>query len=85
MFLPPTSFTVSNATATFEEGLRALDAGQNEIDFSQVTAVDSTAVAALLGWQRAAKKRGNSLTFSNLPSNLKNLIDLYSVDELLHH
>jgi phospholipid transport system transporter-binding protein len=85
MFQPATNFTVNNVTAILEEGLRAIAGGQKEIDFSQVTAVDSAAVATLLAWQRAAKQQGASLTFKNLPSNLKSLIDLYSVDGLLHH
>jgi phospholipid transport system transporter-binding protein len=85
MFQLATSLNVSNARATLEEGLRAIEAGQKEFDFAQLTVVDSTAVATMLAWQRAAKKRGYALTFSNLPSNLKSLIDLYSVDGLLHH
>ncbi|HEY8099755.1 MAG TPA: STAS domain-containing protein [Burkholderiaceae bacterium] len=85
MFQPPITLNVSNARATLEEGLRAIEAGQKEIDFAQVKAVDSTAVATLLAWQRASKKHGNSLTFRNIPRNLKSLIDLYSVDGLLHH
>ena len=85
MFQPTTNITVSNATATLEQGVQAIEAGQKEIDFAQVKAVDSTAVAILLAWQRAAIKKGNPLTFTNLPSNLKSLIDLYSVDSLLHH
>ncbi|MGZ3157530.1 MAG: STAS domain-containing protein [Burkholderiaceae bacterium] len=85
MFQPPITFNVSNASSTWEEGLRAIESGQKEIDFAKVTAVDSTAVATLLAWQRAAKKHGNPLTFSNIPSNLQSLIDLYSVDGLLHH
>jgi phospholipid transport system transporter-binding protein len=85
MFQPPATLNVNNARSTLEEGLVAIEAGQKEIDFSQLKAVDSTAVATLLAWQRAAKKRGNSLTFNNLPNNLQSLIDLYSVDGLLHH
>lgn len=85
MFQPPTILNVSNARSILEEGLRTIEAGQREIDFSRVTTVDSTAVATLLAWQRTAKKHGNSLTFRNIPNNLKSLIDLYSVDGLLHH
>ena len=85
MFQPPATFNVSNARSALEDGLRAIEAGQKEIDFAQVKAVDSTAVATLLAWQRTAKKHGSSLTFRNIPNNLKSLIDLYSVDGLLHH
>jgi phospholipid transport system transporter-binding protein len=85
MFQLAATLTVNNAHATLEEGLRAIESGQKEFDFAQLKAVDSTAVATMLAWQRAAKKRGYLLTFNNLPSNLQSLIDLYSVDGLLHH
>jgi phospholipid transport system transporter-binding protein len=85
MFQPSNIINVSNARSILEEGLRAIESGQKEIDFAQVATVDSTAVATLLAWQRAARKRGNSLAFHNIPGNLKSLIDLYSVDGLLHH
>lgn len=84
MFQPPVTLNVNNARTTLVEGLHAIEAGQKEIDFGGVTAVDSTAVATMLAWQRAAKQRGYLLTFHNIPSNLNSLIDLYSVDGLLH-
>jgi phospholipid transport system transporter-binding protein len=85
MYQAPKNITVNNATATLGEGLRAIENGQKEIDLSAVIAVDSSAVATLLAWQRAAKKEGHSLTFKNMPGNLKSLVDLYSIDGLLHH
>jgi phospholipid transport system transporter-binding protein len=53
------------------------------IDFSQVTAVDSAAVALLLEWLRRAQQRGKTLTFVNLPANLLALARLYGVAELI--
>lgn len=85
MFQPSATLNVHNARTTLEEGLRAIESGQKQIDFARVKAVDSTAVATLLAWQRAAQKRGYSLDFHNIPANLQSLIDLYSVDGLLHH
>lgn len=85
MFQPSNILNVSNARPTLEEGLRAIEAGQKEFDFASLRAVDSTAVATMLAWQRAAQNRGFTLTFTNLPDNLKSLIDLYSVDSLIHH
>jgi phospholipid transport system transporter-binding protein len=85
MFQPPDTLNVHNARATLVEGLRAIEAGQKQIDFAHLKAVDSTAVATLLAWQRAAQKHGHSLVFHNIPGNLQSLIDLYSVDGLLHH
>lgn len=83
MFLPPQKLNVTNARAVLEAGLSAITAGQSEIDLADVTAVDSTAVATLLAWQRAALAGGNALRFKNLPPNLQSLLSLYGVAELL--
>ena len=53
------------------------------IDFSEITGVDSAAVALLLEWRRLAQQRGKTLSFSNLPANLLALAELYGVAELI--
>jgi phospholipid transport system transporter-binding protein len=53
------------------------------IDFSHVTAVDSSAVALLLDWRRQAKARDHVLEFINLPPSLVALASLYGVSELI--
>ena len=53
------------------------------IDFSAITAVDSSAVALLLEWRRQALARGKTLEFVNLPPNLRALATLYGVAELI--
>lgn len=53
------------------------------IDFSGVTAVDSSAVALLLEWRRRALARDKQLSFVNLPANLLALADLYGVTDLI--
>jgi phospholipid transport system transporter-binding protein len=53
------------------------------IDFSQITGVDSSAVALLLEWKRRAQRRDKTLTFVNLPANLLALARLYGVAELI--
>jgi phospholipid transport system transporter-binding protein len=53
------------------------------IDFSAITAVDSSAVALLLEWRRQALARGKRLDFVNLPPNLLALATLYGVAELI--
>jgi phospholipid transport system transporter-binding protein len=53
------------------------------IDFANVTAVDSSAVALLLEWRRMAVARGKTLLFENLPPNLLALARLYGVAELI--
>jgi len=53
------------------------------IDFSNVTGVDSAAVALLLEWRRMALAAGKTLVFENLPANLLALAQLYGVAELI--
>jgi phospholipid transport system transporter-binding protein len=53
------------------------------IDFAGLTVVDSAAVATLLAWRRVAAAKATPLTFINLPDNLRSLIALYDVAELL--
>ncbi|MEO8171222.1 MAG: STAS domain-containing protein [Oxalobacteraceae bacterium] len=83
LFQPGDSLTVSNATAVLEQGLQALAQQQSAIDMALVAIIDSSAVAVLLAWQRAAAERRQMLIFRNLPDNLRSLIALYGVDELL--
>jgi phospholipid transport system transporter-binding protein len=83
MFQPAQTLTVHNAQTVLEVGLRAIADGQADFDLSGLTAVDSAAVATMLAWQRAARARGGSLVFSNLPANLRSLVDLYDVANLL--
>ncbi|WP_343584843.1 STAS domain-containing protein [Herbaspirillum sp.] len=84
MFKPGASLTVKNASSVLGEGLSAIAAGQASIDVSGVTAVDSSAVATLLAWRRAAQARGAALDFGTLPANLQSLADLYGVSPLLN-
>jgi phospholipid transport system transporter-binding protein len=84
MFKPGPQLTVNNATAVLRDGLAAIAAGQPGIDVSGVTTVDSSAVATLLAWRRAAQQRGATLDFGVLPANLQSLAELYGVSALLH-
>ncbi|NUU02669.1 STAS domain-containing protein [Herbaspirillum robiniae] len=84
MFKPGSQLTVNNATAVLRDGLAAIAAGQSGIDVSAVAVVDSSAVATLLAWRRAAQQRGATLDFGVLPANLQSLADLYGVSALLH-
>ncbi|MEO8599225.1 MAG: STAS domain-containing protein [bacterium] len=83
MFQPSQSLTFSNATAVLMQGLQAVAQQQSAIDMSAVTTVDSSAVAVLLAWQRAAIASKLALTFENLPANLHSLIALYDVEDFL--
>lgn len=83
MFQPPASLTLPHVRSAYEQGLRAVAGGQTEIDFQAVNAVDSSAVAALLGWKRVAAAGGKTLRFHHLPAGLTSLIALYGVADII--
>jgi phospholipid transport system transporter-binding protein len=73
----------ANAKTALEQGRAAIRAGQSVIDLGAVKLADSSGVAVLLGWQRAAREAGVALAFVNLPASLQSLATLYGVDEFL--
>ncbi len=75
--------TAATVKDLYAAGLSAIAAGQTSIDLGDITAVDSTAVAALVGWQRAALQKSVKLDFLNLPGSLQSLTALYGVASLL--
>ncbi|MGN6389984.1 MAG: STAS domain-containing protein [Burkholderiaceae bacterium] len=83
MYQPPTRLTFAEARAAFRAGLDAIAAGQTEIDLGGVTTIDSSAVALLLAWRRAASAAGKPLRLLHLPAGLLSLAALYGVTALL--
>ncbi len=83
MYTPAATITVDNAHLVLKEGMQAIAAGQHHIDLIATQAVDSTAVAVLLEWQRHAKQQGVTLQFDNLSANLQSLVALYGATGLL--
>jgi phospholipid transport system transporter-binding protein len=83
MKLSVASITNLNATALLNEGIAALDAGDREFDLSAVERCDSSAVALLLAWRRAALARRGEVRFVGVPAPLRSLATLYGVDTLI--
>ena len=83
MYQPADSLTLADARAVLGAGLQAIAGGQTEIDLARVATVDSSAVATLLAWKRAAAARNASLALRNAPASLRSLAQLYGVAELL--
>ena len=77
------TLNVHNAKAALLQGFDAIAAGQTVFDFGSVKLADSSAVAVLLAWQRAARKAGVALSYINLPESLTSLAALYGVDAFL--
>jgi phospholipid transport system transporter-binding protein len=78
-----TTMTVQNAKAALDQGLAAIKAGQTVFDLGAVQVADSSAVAVLLEWKRAARRAGAALAYVNLPAGLQSLAALYGVDAFL--
>jgi len=72
-----------NAPQVAELGRAAIERGESEFDLSGVARCDSSAVAVVLEWQRAAKARGLALKVSGAPAGLMSLATVYGVEELL--
>jgi phospholipid transport system transporter-binding protein len=75
--------TMANAGGLLEAGRSALQAGELVIDFAGVEEVDSTALAVMLGWLRAAEILRSTLKFDHIPPAVESLAELYGVSDLL--
>lgn len=74
---------IDSARALFEDGRGYCVANDVAVDFSAVDEVDSSALALILEYRRAAESAGKRVTVSNLPASLKTLADLYGVTDLI--
>jgi phospholipid transport system transporter-binding protein len=74
---------MANAAEVAALGRAAIERGDTEFDLSGVARCDSSAVAVLLEWQRAARARGAELKVSSLPAGLVSLAKVYGVADLL--
>lgn len=76
--------TLATAASLLNAGINALGgAGEFRFDLSGVTEIDSSGLAVLFAWQRAAQAQGKTLQIVNPPRNLISLAQVYGVDELL--
>jgi phospholipid transport system transporter-binding protein len=75
--------TLATVAGALREGGDAIAMGAREIDLGGVEELDSSALALLLAWLRAAKGRGRDLSFARLPAGLTTIAALYGVAGLL--
>lgn len=74
---------MTNARGLLEAGRSALQPGEQVFDFSEVTEADSSAIAVMLGWLRAASLSRSTVKFAHIPAGVRSLAELYGVTELL--
>jgi len=77
------TLTHDSARSALDAGLSRIAAGATEVDCAPLKQFDSSALAVLVAWQRAATARGAALNVVNLPSGLASLAQAYGVDTLL--
>lgn len=74
---------MANARALLDAGRAALQPGEQIFDFSPVTEADSSALAVMLGWLRAAASSRSTVKFAHIPKGVRSLAELYGITELL--
>lgn len=82
-FATGSTLTQASAKAALAAGLERIAAGATGVDCAALAQFDSSALAVLLAWQRAARRRGAALHITNLPVGLASLAQAYGVDTLL--
>ena len=75
--------TLETASGLLASGMEALSRDDLPFDLAGVTDVDSSGLAILFGWGRAAVAQGKTLRITNPPHNLVSLAEVYGVTALL--
>jgi len=75
--------TVPNAATLLAAGFGIIKETAETIDLSAVSAADSSALAVMLGWMRAASASGRVVCFAHPPAGLQALAELYGISNLL--
>jgi len=75
--------TLPGATALLAEGEAAIAGDASVFDLAAVTEMDSSSLAVVFAWMRAAKAAGKSLSLLNPPQSLLSLAAVYDVADLL--
>lgn len=83
LFTIDTTLNVVTAPTALKAGLAKIAAGATRVDCAPLAQFDSSALAVLLAWRRAASERGASLAILNLPPKLASLARAYGIDTLL--
>lgn len=83
MKIEATDIGMANAAEIAALGLAAIERGDGRFDLSAVARCDSSAVAVLLEWQRAARVRGLTLEVNGVPPAIASLAEVYGVGSLL--
>ncbi|MEX3959876.1 lipid asymmetry maintenance protein MlaB [Trinickia sp. EG282A] len=78
-FTTGTTITHASAKAALAAGLASIADGASGVDCSPLAEFDSSALAVLLAWRRAAEARGGDFDIVDLPAGLASLAEAYGV------
>jgi phospholipid transport system transporter-binding protein len=53
------------------------------VDLAEVRRIDSAGLALLIEWSRQAQRRGVSIHFENIPSQMWAIVTVYGLEEVL--
>ena len=67
-----------------EIGIRLIRDGARRVDLSGVGDADSSALALLMEWQRAAAREGHVLGFHAVPDSIREIAALSEMDRVLN-
>lgn len=74
---------ISGAISMLAEGEEVIAAEGTIFDLSAVTDLDSSCLAVVFGWMRAASALGKTLSLQHPPKNMLSLAAVYGVADLL--
>lgn len=77
------SLTIPQAARLLEAGRQLVSSRDALFDLAGVDQIDSSGIAVILGWLRAAQAAGHSLKVANAPEALRSIAKLYGVEEIL--
>lgn len=82
-FLVPGRVLLDDAAQLLKQGVQAIAAGEREIDLGGVETSDSSLLACMLAWQRAARAAGATLSVINPPVRVRGLATLYGIEQIV--
>jgi phospholipid transport system transporter-binding protein len=84
MFIAPARVRIDSMVGTEKAGESAIAQGEVDFDISPMIDVDSSAIALLLAWHRAALARTQPLKLKGAGAAVLELAELYGVADILH-
>jgi len=77
------ALTLAGARAMLDAGCAQLTRAETVFDLAAVREIDSSGLAVIFGWVRAAREAGKKVSIVHPPQSLLSLAELYGVTELL--